>query len=94
MVRWHDYSLKKSAIATLALYRINRNRILTEFTPIILYENIAGYQGSNIPVADFLRSIGSRLFRYQPYLQKLIPADVNVDFVDSLNVIALPKSYL
>jgi FkbM family methyltransferase len=37
------------------------DRILTEFAPIILYENIAGRQGSNLPVADYLRSIG-----YQP----------------------------
>ncbi len=66
------------------------DRLLTEFMPIILYENIAGHQGSNLPVADYLRSIGYRLFRYQPYLQNLIPVDVNADFQDSLNVIALP----
>lgn len=67
------------------------NRILTEFAPIILYENIAGSQGSNLPVADFLRSIGYQLFRYQPYFQKLISVDMNSDFRDSLNVIALPQ---
>ena len=66
------------------------DRLLTEFAPIILYENIAGHQGSNLPVADYLRSIGYQLFRYQPYLQQLIPVDVNADFQDSLNVIALP----
>ena len=65
--------------------------ILTEFAPIILYENIAGHQGSNLPVADYLRSIGYQLFRYQPYLQKLIPVDVNADFQGSLNIIALPQ---
>jgi FkbM family methyltransferase len=69
------------------------DRLLTEFAPIILYENIAGSQGSNLPVADYLRSIGYRLFRYQPYLQKLIPVDVNADFQGSLNVIALPPSH-
>ncbi len=69
-------------------------RILTEFAPIILYENIAGSQGSNLPVADFLRNIGYQLFRYQPYLRKLIPIDVNSDFQDSLNVIALPQQKL
>jgi len=67
------------------------NRLLTEFAPIILYENIAGSQGSNLPVADYLRSIGYQLFRYQPYLQKLISVDVNADFQDSLNIIALPQ---
>lgn len=63
--------------------------ILTEFKPIILYENIAASQGSNLPVADFLRNIGYRLFRYQPYLQKLIPVNANNDFRNSLNVIAI-----
>ena len=67
------------------------DHLLTEFAPIILYENIAGVQDSNLPVADFLRSIGYLLFRYQPYLQKLIPIDVNADFQGSLNVIALPQ---
>lgn len=67
------------------------DRLLNEFAPIILYENIAGHQGSNLPVADYLRGIGYQLFRYQPYLQKLIPVDVNVDIQDSLNIIALPQ---
>jgi hypothetical protein len=62
---------------------------------MILYENIAGYKGSNfLPVADYLRGLGYRLFRYQPYLQNLIPVDVNADFQDSLNVIALPDGRL
>jgi FkbM family methyltransferase len=67
------------------------DRLLTEFAPIILYENITGVQDSNLPVADFLRSIGYRLFRYQPYLQKLILIDVNANIQGSLNVIALPQ---
>lgn len=67
------------------------DRILTEFAPIILYENIAGHQGSNLPVADYLRDIGYQLFRYQPYLQKLIAVDVNANIQDSLNIIALPQ---
>ena len=70
------------------------DRILTEFAPIILYENITGSQSSNLPVANFLRNIGYKLFRYQPYLRKLIPVDVNSDFQDSLNVIALPQTKL
>ncbi len=67
------------------------DRLLTEFAPIILYENIAGHQGSNLPVVDYLRSIGYQLFRYQPYLQKLIHVDINADIQDSLNIIALPQ---
>ena len=68
------------------------DRLLREFAPVILYENIAGSQGSNLPVANFLRSIGYQLFCYQPYLQKLIPVDVNNDFQSRLNIIALPQS--
>jgi FkbM family methyltransferase len=67
------------------------DRLLTEFAPIILYENIAGSQGSNLPVANYLQSIGYKLFRYQPYLQNLIPVDISADFGNSLNIIALPQ---
>jgi len=49
------------------------DRLLTEFSPSILYENIAAAKGSNTPVAEFLISRGYSLFRYQPYLQNLIP---------------------
>jgi hypothetical protein len=49
------------------------NRILNEFVPAILYENIAGNKGSNLAVAEYLTSRGYQLFRYQPYLQQLIP---------------------
>ena len=70
------------------------DRLLTEFAPIILYENIAGHQGSNLPVADYLRSIGYNLFRYQPYLQKLVSVDVDADIQGSLNIIALPQKSL
>ena len=67
------------------------DRLLSEFAPIILYENIAGSQGSNLPVAEYLRSIGYKLFCYQPYLQNLIPVDIDSDFQGSLNLIALPQ---
>ena len=67
------------------------DRLLTEFAPIILYENIAVSQVSNVPVANYLQSIGYKLFRYQPYLQNLIPVDLSDDFSNSLNIIALPQ---
>lgn len=67
-------------------------RILTQFSPTILYENIAGNQGSNLPVADFLRARGYRLFRYQPYVQQLNPINSAEDLQETLNVIALPQS--
>lgn len=68
------------------------DRFLSEFASIILYENIAGSQGSNLPVADYLRSIGYKLFRYQLYLQKLIYVEANADSQSSLNIIVLPNS--
>ena len=64
------------------------NRILTEYSPIILYENIAGSRGSNFVVADFLKDRGYQLFRYQPYLQQLIPINSTEDLQGSLNIIA------
>lgn len=66
------------------------DRLLKEFKPIILYENIAGSHGCNLPVASFLRDIGYRLFCYQPYLKNLMPIDVNADSHDKLNIIAFP----
>lgn len=65
-------------------------RLLAEFKPRILYENIAGAKGSNVPVAEFLQSIGYKLFRYQPYLKELIPIESAEALQGSLNIIALP----
>jgi FkbM family methyltransferase len=68
------------------------NRILTEFAPCILYENIAGTKGSNLAVAGFLLSRGYQLFRYQPYLQQLIPINHTEELQGKLNLIALPTT--
>ncbi|NET56624.1 MAG: FkbM family methyltransferase [Symploca sp. SIO2E6] len=65
------------------------NRILTEFAPTILYENIAGSRGSNLAAADFLKARGYQLFRYQPYLQRLIPINSREDLQGRLNLIAM-----
>ncbi|QSV61492.1 MAG: FkbM family methyltransferase [Dolichospermum sp. DL01] len=64
-------------------------QLITQFAPVILYENIAGSQGSNIEVAQYLESIGYELFYYQPFLQKLIPVNSPQDF-QQLNFIAVP----
>lgn len=66
------------------------SRILKEFKPRILYENIAGAKGSNIPVAEFLQAQGYQLFRYQPFLQELIPIESVASVQGNLNIIALP----
>ncbi|MFN6472491.1 MAG: FkbM family methyltransferase [Nostoc sp. SerVER01] len=65
-------------------------KLLTEYSPIILYENIAGSQGSNIEVAQYLTNKGYELFYYQPYTQKLIVVDSVKDFEEQLNLIAFP----
>jgi FkbM family methyltransferase len=70
---------------------LGSDRILSEFAPVILYENIAGSKGSNLPVAELLISKGYQLFHYQPFLQNLVPI-VSLDAFHGLNVIALPAS--
>jgi FkbM family methyltransferase len=66
-------------------------RLIARFSPIILYENIAGNQGSNLPVAEWLKGKGYRLYRYRPYLQELLEIESEDDFQGILNVIALPE---
>ncbi|MCC5642857.1 FkbM family methyltransferase [Nostoc sp. CHAB 5824] len=66
-------------------------KLLTQFAPIILYENIAGSQGSNNEVAQYLINKGYELFHYQPYTQKLISVDSVKDFQEQLNFIAFPS---
>ena len=71
---------------------IGSEKILSEFFPIILYENIAVSKASNLPVADYLKSKGYKLFRYQPYAQELIPINSSDELEGNLNVIAVPES--
>ncbi|MEG4231952.1 FkbM family methyltransferase [Microcoleus sp. Pol11C3] len=71
---------------------IGSEKMLSEFCPIILYENIAMSKGSNLPVADYLKSKGYKLFRYQPYVQELIPINSSDELDGNLNVIAVPDS--
>ncbi len=74
---------------------LGSQRVLSEFNPVILYENRAGSQGSNRPVADYLTGRGYQLFRYQPYVQQLIPIDMEEeDWQKQLNLIALPVEQL
>jgi FkbM family methyltransferase len=67
-------------------------RIIKDFAPTILYENIAGSKGSNLAVANFMVENGYQLFRYQPYVQQLIPLNSYADLQGKLNIIALPNS--
>lgn len=63
-------------------------RLIREFKPTILYENIASAHLSNLPVAKYLISIGYKLYYYQPYFKKLIPIDITNKFDHHLNIIA------
>jgi FkbM family methyltransferase len=68
------------------------SQLIENYSPIILYENIASDQDSNLPVAGYLQEIGYELFRYQPFLQQLIPVKELDEFQGSLNLIAIkPK---
>lgn len=69
-------------------------QILRDFSPNIIYENIAGDKASNTPVAEFLLSRGYFLFRYQPYLQQLIPVESLEDLQGNLNIIAISANSL
>jgi FkbM family methyltransferase len=66
------------------------DRLLSQFAPTILYENIAGHQGSNRPVAEYLLSKGYHLFRYQPFMKQLHPVQLDENLDGSLNIIAIP----
>ncbi|MCX5964328.1 MAG: FkbM family methyltransferase [Cyanobacteria bacterium] len=68
------------------------DRILSQYRPVILYENIAGSQGSNLPVVELLISKGYDLFTYRPFIQQLIPVLELNDLQGSLNVIAVPRA--
>jgi FkbM family methyltransferase len=68
------------------------DRLLEEFSPVILYENLAGKASTNLPVAEFLVNLGYQLFRYQPYLKKLIPIESQADLATMLNIIAIRAS--
>jgi FkbM family methyltransferase len=65
------------------------DRLLKDFAPNILYENIAAAQGINAAVAEYLQSKGYQLFRYQPFLQQLIPISDTSDLQGNLNVVAM-----
>lgn len=69
------------------------DRLLTQFAPAILYENVAGAGSSNRPVAEQLQARGYQLFRYQPYLSDLIPVRAIEESQGNLNLIALPPDH-
>lgn len=68
-------------------------KILSQSQPVILYENIAGRQGSNPAVTHHLRNHGYDIFRYQSFTQTLIPVELEADCEHKLNLIAFPQNF-
>jgi FkbM family methyltransferase len=68
---------------------IGCDRIITKFAPMIIYSSYTS-KGTNPVVAQYLVDRGYKLFRYQPYLQQLIPLDSEADFAETIKAIAMP----
>jgi FkbM family methyltransferase len=64
-------------------------KLLAKFAPKIIYENIAGAQGYNSEVGEFLKARGYSLYRYQPFLGKLLPVSSEAEMQQCLNIIAI-----
>lgn len=69
---------------------IGGEQILTTFAPTIVYHNYAN-RGIDLEAAQYLLDLGYELFRYQPYLQELIPLINKTDFAEVVKAIAIPK---
>jgi FkbM family methyltransferase len=68
---------------------IGCEQLLTKFTPTIIYNSYTS-RGINLEAAEFLLDRGYELFRYQPYLQQLIPLTTEADFSEVMKAIAIP----
>jgi hypothetical protein len=67
-------------------------KILADFSPWILYENIAGAQNSNVEVSLFLQQNGYILYKYIPFLKQLVQVDPSNNLGNQLNIIAIPSN--
>jgi FkbM family methyltransferase len=67
-------------------------KILSDFSPLILYENIAGLQGSNLTVADYLQQRGYILHTYKSFIRRLVPCKSLDELEGQLNIIAVPNN--
>jgi FkbM family methyltransferase len=66
-------------------------RLLERFSPLILYENLAGSQGSNVGMAEVLVQKGYCLARFEPWSFRLVPIGLDESLDGNLNVIAIPE---
>ncbi len=78
-------STEGNELATL----IGCEQIITKFAPMIIYNSYTS-KGTNLVAAQYLVDRGYKLFRYQPYLQQLIPLDSEADFAEMIKAIAIP----
>jgi FkbM family methyltransferase len=69
---------------------IGSEQILTKYAPVILYTNFTS-NGINVEAAQYLSDRGYDLFRYQPYLQQLMPIENEADLGSVMKAIAMPK---
>jgi FkbM family methyltransferase len=68
---------------------IGAQATITRFAPTIIYNNYTS-KGIDLAAAEYLIDRGYQLFRYQPYLQQLIPLVNESDFAEVVKAIALP----
>jgi FkbM family methyltransferase len=66
-------------------------KLINEFAPLIIYENLAGSQKSNLNIANILIDKGYSLARFEPWSFRLIPVNVDNSMDRSLNIIAIPE---
>jgi hypothetical protein len=69
---------------------IGCEQILNKFAPTIIYNSYTS-KGVNLEAAQYLLDRGYELFKYQPYLQQLIPLVNESDFAEVMKAIAIPK---
>jgi FkbM family methyltransferase len=63
-------------------------KLLDKFSPVILYENIAGNSMENREIATLLQNRGYDIFFYKPFIHKLEPIKADVDLKGKLNIVA------
>jgi FkbM family methyltransferase len=69
---------------------IGAQATITKFAPTIIYNNYTS-KGIDLAAAEYLIDRGYQLFRYQPYLQQLIPLVNQSDFAEVVKAIAIPQ---
>jgi FkbM family methyltransferase len=83
--------IKISAEGNELAILIGGEQTLAKFAPTIIYNSYTSL-GVNLAAAEYLLDRGYELFRYQPYLQQLIPLVNEADFAEVIKVIAIPKT--